>query len=177
MMSEQTAADKKTSKGSRKARVMAARLSATQAVYQMMGNDQSASDVVKEFIDFRLGQSFEGEELVTSDEALFQKIVEDTEKKRSDIDLAVSEALHDRDRGAKGERSTSLEPLLLSILLCGACELMIHREVDAPVIISDYLNVTHAFYDQGESKLVNAILDQIRKKTEGAIEEKEKPDD
>jgi N utilization substance protein B len=35
-------------------------------------------------------------------------------------------------------------------------------DVDAPLIISDYLNVTHSFYDQGESKLVNAVLESVR---------------
>ena len=50
----------------------------------------------------------------------------------------------------------------MSIMLCGAYELMVHSDIDAPIVISDYLHVTHAFYDQGEHALVNAVLDSIR---------------
>jgi N utilization substance protein B len=62
----------------------------------------------------------------------------------------------------KSNKTKPSEPLLMAILLCGAFELLDNQEVDAPVILSDYLNVTHAFYEQGESRLVNAILDSIK---------------
>jgi N utilization substance protein B len=55
------------------------------------------------------------------------------------------------------------EPLLQAVFLCGAFELMVLQAIDAPVIISDYMHVTHAFFDKGEAKLVNALLDSIRK--------------
>ena len=53
------------------------------------------------------------------------------------------------------------EALIYSILICGAAELLAHLDIDAPVIINEYLDVTHAFYDTGESKLVNGVLDAI----------------
>jgi len=55
------------------------------------------------------------------------------------------------------------EKLLQSILLCGIYEIMAHSDVDAPIIINDYVDVAHAFYDGGESKLVNAVLDRATK--------------
>ncbi len=139
-------------KGSQKARASAARLASVQALYQMAGNEQTAVSAVREYIDFRLGQPVEGQEMVTPDKELFSKIVSGVEERRGDLDHMIAATL-----GEKKE----VERLLHCILLAGAYELMARPDVDAPVIISDYLHVTDAFYDQGEKKLVNAVLDKI----------------
>ena len=62
----------------------------------------------------------------------------------------------------RGKELNKHEPLLNAVFLCGAFELMVLQAIDFPVIISDYLHVTHAFFDKGEAKLVNALLDSIR---------------
>ena len=139
-------------KGSQKARASAARLAAVQALYQMAGNEQTAVSTVREYIDFRLGQPVEGEEMVTPDKELFSMIVSGVEERRGDLDHMIAATL-----GGK----KAAERLLHCIMLAGAYELMARPDVDAPVIISDYLHVTDAFYDQGEKKLVNAVLDKI----------------
>ncbi len=54
-----------------------------------------------------------------------------------------------------------IEPLLKSILLCGVTELLSHQDIDAPIIIDDYLNVTHAFYEKQQVSFVNGILDKV----------------
>ena len=41
--------------------------------------------------------------------------------------------------------------------------IFLKQDIDFPVIISDYMHVTHAFFDEPEEKLVNAVLDSIRK--------------
>ena len=38
-----------------------------------------------------------------------------------------------------------------------------HNDVDTPIIISDYLDITVGFFDGNEPKLVNGILDAISK--------------
>ena len=40
---------------------------------------------------------------------------------------------------------------------------MVMQSIDAPIIIADYMHVAHAFYDEREEKLVNAVLDSVRK--------------
>ena len=67
------------------------------------------------------------------------------------------------NRGEKGSNTQKTDPLLQAVFLCGAFELMVLQAIDFPLIIADYLHVTHAFYDDGEAKLVNALLDSIRK--------------
>ncbi|MEM6781895.1 MAG: transcription antitermination factor NusB, partial [Pseudomonadota bacterium] len=68
---------------------------------------------------------------------------------------------------AVGERQTPIsaqrEPLLYSILLCGVFEIKNRYDVDIPIIISDYLHVSHAFFEGNEAKLVNAVLDKLAK--------------
>ena len=59
--------------------------------------------------------------------------------------------------------NTSIEPLLSAILICGTYELLAHGEIDAPIIIADYLHVTHGFFEGSESKLVNGVLDALAK--------------
>ena len=47
--------------------------------------------------------------------------------------------------------------------MCAACELLINTQIDTPIIINDYLNVAHGFFEQGEVTLINAILDKVAK--------------
>lgn len=138
--------------GSKKAQSSAARLAAVQAVYQMDGNAQTAPSVVREFVDFRLGQPVEGEAMVTPDRESFTRIVSGVAERREDLDHMITATMG---------RERPPEPLIRAILLCGAWELLARGEIDAPVIVSDYLHVTDAFYDVGEKKLINAVLDKI----------------
>lgn len=147
---------KKDVKGSKKARLSAARLAAVQAVYQMIANDQGAGSVIEEYKDRRFGVSVDGEELVTPDEGLFSEIVSGVEKGRDDLQALLSET--------EGEgKSPGRELLLQSVLLCGAFELGYHRDTDIGIIINDYLEVAHAFFEGGEARVVNGTLDRIGK--------------
>lgn len=148
-------------KGSKIARNSAARLLAVQAVYQMFKNEQSANDVVSEFIDHRTGLDVDGDEFIQPEVELFKSIVVGVAENHEQLETLVS-----ANRGEKAQESlVKTEALLQSIFLCGSFELMVHQSIDFPIIISDYLHVAHAFYEDGEAKLVNALLDSVRKTT------------
>lgn len=142
----------KASKSSKKARRSAARLAASQAVYQMLMTSQSAASLIREYPAYRFLEDVEGEEMILPDGALFTQIVSGTAQRRGDVEPLLQSHL-----GSK-----TPETLLLSILLCATYELMAHPDIDPPIIINDYLNVTAAFFDQNEKKLVNGVLDRIR---------------
>jgi len=146
---------KKAQKSSKKARSSAARLAAVQAVYQMLTNDQVASVVTEEFLSRRLGKPVDGIDMVVPDGTLFKSVVNGVETRKDDLIGLI--------KGAQKEGKSISEPLLNAILLCGAYELLAHHDTDTPLVIAEYLHVTQAFYDQGESKLVNGILDHIGK--------------
>jgi N utilization substance protein B len=155
-----TSKENSSALGSTVARKSAARLAAVQAVYQMSLNNQTAADVIAEFIDFRIGKSVDGEKMVAADGALFTEIVKGLDAREDDATDFVKKAMETRSIAGK---SNIVEPLLESILLCGAYELMANGTTDAPIIISDYVNVAHSFYADGAPQLVNAVLDTINK--------------
>ena len=50
-----------------------------------------------------------------------------------------------------------------AILRAGAYELIARPDVPVGSVISEYVDVAHAFYDKRESGFVNGILDAIAK--------------
>ncbi len=146
----------KRTEGSAKARKTAARLAAVQVLYQMRLNNQDAKSAVREFSDHRIGFNLDGDVLVPADAEMLEEIVMGVSARWSDIEEMVGKALA---QGGKSE----IETLLESILRAGAFELIAKGDTDAGVIINDYLNVTTAFYEGSEPKIVNAILDKIAK--------------
>ena len=140
-------------KGSKKARTSAARLASVQAVYQMVSNQQKASTVIEEYLIHRSGMKIDGDEMIPPDPALFNSIVKGIEDRKSDLFPMVQERLNGRE----------VEPLLFGIILCGAYEILVHDDIDVPIIISDYIHVTQAFYAGNEIKIINAVLDDIAK--------------
>lgn len=148
--------------GSAKARNSAARLLAVQAVYQMHKNEQKSDEVIREYLEHRTGVDIDGDEMVSPDIDHFSNVVRGVEENIAQLSEMVA-----LNRGKKPEEviTAKSEPLLQAILLCGSFELMALQSIDFPVIISDYLHVAHAFYDEGEAKLVNGLLDSIRQTT------------
>lgn len=150
-------------KSSQKARNKAARLYAVQAVYQMDANDQNAEQVIKDFKDGRISEKIDDHEMIFPDEALFFKIVRGVEGRHNDI-APVIETILRRKSDASSEKPAAMgDSLLRSILLCGGLEMMAHQDIDGPVIINDYVDVAHAFFEGHESKLVNGVLDSAYK--------------
>lgn len=149
---------KTASRGSLKARKTAARLFAVQAVYQAIQNKEPPSKLHDEFITHRIGMNLddtvEGGNMVAPDQPLFRDILSGVTERWGDLQQLILPRL---------KISNSVEPLLTSILVCGAYELMTHHDIDAPIIISDYLNITSSFFESSEPKLVNAVLDALSK--------------
>lgn len=141
------------------ARNLASRLMAVQAVYQAGQSGQSLKSAAAEYLEHRvempLSEEDETEKMIRPDGALLKNIVEGVEERGEDLAPMITANIR-RD-------NKEMEPLLKAILLCGAYELLAHHEIDAPIIINDYLNVAHGFYGPGEVSLVNGILDNISK--------------
>lgn len=134
-----------------------ARLHAVQAVYQINASGQTVEDVIEQFKEHRFGEEVDGDKYVFPDVELFTKIVSSVYAKRDDLLLIL------KDNLKKDEKVRNVEDLLKSILLCGTQELMDHTDIDAPIIINDYIEVTKAYYGDSECSLVNATLDNFAK--------------
>lgn len=139
---------------SSKSRALAARLNAVQALYQAAQNKQSIRTVLDEYLTHRAGMEVEGEALVKPDGVLLKKILFGVEERRPELDSIIDAHLK------KDAQDREVEPLLRSILICGAYELFL-QDIDSPIIINDYLNVGHSFYERSEVALLNGVLDAI----------------
>lgn len=145
------------SKGSQKARNTAARLVAVQCVYDMIITGHTAGEALEGYRDHRHDEVFEEIEFVPADLDLLAKIVRGVEERKNDLLDMVQGALNQR------EGQTQPEPLLRSLLLCGAYEMLAHADIDAPLLIAEYQAVSNGFFGDSEAKLVHAILDRLNK--------------
>ena len=60
-----------------------------------------------------------------------------------------------------------LDKPMKAILRAGAYELLARPDVPVGAVISEYVDVAHAFYDRRESGFVNGLLDGIAKDARG----------
>lgn len=139
---------------------LSSRMLAVQALYQILQTGAYASDITREYLDTRVGMQLDEGEMARPDGTLFKKIMTNLNVRMADIDEIVKSCMNKK----QGEelKTAETEPLLRSILLCGVCEILCHTEIDAPLIINDYLDVTHTFYEKSQVSLVNAVFDNAR---------------
>lgn len=60
-----------------------------------------------------------------------------------------------------------LDATLRAILRAGVYELMLREDVPVAVIVSEYVDIAKAFYNEDEPKLVNAVLDRVARRVRG----------
>ena len=144
--------------GSAKARRKAARLAAVQALYQMEQSGTGVEGVIGEFVKHRFGEVVDGETFVAADPQLFADIVRGVCHRRTEVDGLVSGAL---DAKFPLER---LEMLLRAILRAGAYEVFAHTDTHPRILISEYVDVAHAFFAGREPGMVNGVLDTVARK-------------
>ncbi len=133
----------------------AARLAAVQILYHIDIGKITSEEALKNFQENYLGKNIEEEAAVKPDIALMSKIVLGVQEKVADLDGMIRATLSDE---WKLER---MEKVILAILRAGAYELLACPETDTSIIISEYLDVTYAFYEDKEIKFVNAALNRL----------------
>ncbi len=137
----------------------AARLGAVQALYQMdmAGTDLNA--VVGEFAEHRLGGEVgadrEGERYRQADSAFFEELIRGVVRLQRDIDPLLDERL------AAGWRLTRIDSILRAVLRSAGFELMERHDVPVRVVINEYIDISRAFFEGDEPKVVNAVLDSL----------------
>lgn len=137
----------------------AARLAAVQALYQQEMEDTPVARLLKEFHDHRLGATIEDETYHEAEREFFDDIVTGADARRGEIDSLISNRL------AEGWTLERLDRPMRAILRAGAYELISRPDVPVGSVISEYVDVAHAFYDKRESGFVNGLLDAIAKET------------
>lgn len=136
----------------------AARLAAVQALYQMELSPATASLAVDQITCLegrgRRGDGLETDALVEPDAKFLEALVAGVDAKRSELDGIIAELLNPDWQVGR------LEILLRLILEAGLYEMTARPDIPPRVIITEYVDVAHAFYSGPEPGMVNGILDR-----------------
>jgi N utilization substance protein B len=62
---------------------------------------------------------------------------------------------------AEGWRLNRVDSILRAILRAGAYEMLMRKDVPPRVVITEYVDLAHAFFEGEEPKVVNGILDKL----------------
>jgi len=135
----------------------AARLAAVQALYQMEMEGTPLAKLLHEFHEHRLGATIEDETYAEAEEDFFDDIVTGADARREEIDGLIAQRL------AEGWSLERLDRPMRAILRAGAYELIARPDVPVATVITEYVDVAHAFYDKRETGFVNGLLDAIAK--------------
>jgi N utilization substance protein B len=135
----------------------AARLAAVQALYQQEMEGTPIARLLHEFHEHRLGATIEDATYVEAEQSFFDDVVSGVDARRSEIDEVVAAKL------AEGWTLDRLDRPMRAILRAGTYELLARQDVPVASVISEYVDVAHAFYDKRESGFVNGLLDAVAK--------------
>lgn len=133
----------------------AARLAAVQALYQMELGGTTLPEVIAEFETYRLGKEVDGDQYRNADAAFFRDIVAGVVRDQMQLDPAIDAAL------AAGWPLARIDATLRAILRSGAFELSVRRDVPSRVVISEYVDIAKAFFEDDGPRVVNGVLDAL----------------
>lgn len=153
----------------------AARLAAVQALFQADQAALGAEAVIEEFLKHRLGQpsgpaghgasghaGYEEGRVPEAEAALFARIVRAASREQPARDALLTASL------PADWPLHRLDPVLLALLRGGLAELAMPDGPPAKVVINEYVDVAHAFFDSEEPRLVNAVLDHLARQLRAA---------
>lgn len=139
----------------------AARLAAAQALYQQEMEGTPLRVLLHEFHHHRLGATIEDVEYADAEVDFFDDLVSGVEARRTEIDALIAGKL------AAGWTLERLDKPMKAILRAGTYELLARIDVPTGSVISEYVDVAHAFYDRREAGFVNGLLDAVAKAVRG----------
>lgn len=143
-----------------------ARLAAVQATYMTEYGQLSVDEVIRDFINGEVGrfviaeEGNEREELVEVSEIdtnYFATLTRGVHEKKEFLEKSLASYLKE------GWAFDRFDGTLRALLLCATYELVNTLDVDAKVLIQEYVDLAYAFFSKNEPKMVNALLDQIAK--------------
>jgi N utilization substance protein B len=132
-----------------------ARLSAVQAVFQLLQGEDKASDIVDQFLRFRTAEGGDAGMPAEADRPFFTSLVRGVEADQPALIELVEGAL------ARDWTVARLDRLMRAVLVTGVHEMKARRDVPAPVILSEYARVAGQFYQGNEPTFVTSLLDRV----------------
>jgi N utilization substance protein B len=142
-----------------------ARLMAIQAVYAQKQSGESFDKVISRFLLGEMGGEVISEEngsekyitLTEADQSLFAHLTQYVRDNEKQLNEMIDGAFSDKIQPDK------VDLTLRAILMVGVGEFFVNPNLDAPIIINEYTDITRSFYAGPQVKIVNAILDKMGK--------------
>jgi N utilization substance protein B len=132
-----------------------ARLAAVQALYQMDIAGTDLADILAEFNAGAHARGLDGDIMTDADAGHFRDLVKGVVAAQGGLDPDIDGAL------AEGWSLTRIDATLRAILRAGAYELSARPDVPFKTVISEYVDLAHAFFDGAEPGVVNGVLDRL----------------
>jgi N utilization substance protein B len=138
----------------------AARVAAVQALFQAEQTQTTVETVIDEFIRHRLGElpgtgGFAEGRAPDADVPLFGRIVRAATQQQDQLDALIAANL------PEGWPTERLDPVLRALMRAGATELWMSDGPPAKVVINEYLDVAHGFFEGEEPRMANGMLDRL----------------
>ena len=138
----------------------ASRLAAVQALFQGEQAGESLETVIDQFVRHRLGAppgagGYEEGRIPDAQVPLFASIVRTATAQQDNVDRMIAEVLPADWPLAR------LDPVLRALLRAGAAELWTPDGPPARVVINEYLDVAHGFFNGEEPRLANGVLNRV----------------
>ena len=142
-----------------------ARLMAIKAVYAQKQSGESFDKVISRFLLGEMGGEVISEEngsekyitLSEADQSLFAHLTQYVRDNEKQLNEMIDGAFSDKIQPDK------VDLTLRAILMVGVGEFFVNPNLDAPIIINEYTDITRSFYSGPQVKIVNAILDKMGK--------------
>lgn len=131
----------------------AARLAAVQTLYSMEITGVTAEQAITEFHQREVDEP--ESKLANPDGELMTLLVRGANAEGEVLDEMIGNAL------SRDWTVDRLESVLRAILRAGAFEMKARPQTPARVVITEFVDVAHAFYAGPEPKMVNAVLDKV----------------
>ncbi len=133
----------------------AARLGAVQALYQMEMTGIGVEAVIAEFEANRFGQTIDDEQYTGADTALFAGLLRGIVAHQDQVDGLIAPTLTPEWPLAR------IDSTLRALLRAAVYEIMSRPDIPLKVILSEYIDIAHAFFSGSEPGFANAVLDTI----------------
>ena len=142
-----------------------ARLMAVQAVYAHTQTEEDWNKLISRFLLEEVGGVvIDGDgktekyvNIEPADKELFSALAQYVRDNEKSLTETLHEALSDNLKKAE------LDSVLLALLKVGIAEFYVNPDLDAPIIINEYVDLARSFYAGAEVKLANAVLDKVAK--------------
>ena len=133
----------------------AARLNATQALYQMEVAAKGLNEILAEFETHWIGRESEGDQYKPAELEFFRDVLNGVLRDQLAIDQLIDATL------ARGWPLARVEAVMRAVLRAATYELKKRKAIPGRVVITEYVDVAAAFLGREETGMINAVLDKI----------------